>query len=60
VHDGGTSTVKLDFCPWCGTELPPSLRDSWLEAVRNLGLDPWIDEVPDRYRTDEWWRALDV
>jgi len=22
VHDGGSSMIKIQFCPWCGTELP--------------------------------------
>jgi hypothetical protein len=21
VHDGGTSCIKIAFCPWCGTDL---------------------------------------
>lgn len=24
VHDGGSSTVRLSFCPWCGAKLPES------------------------------------
>jgi len=22
VHDGGTSYIRIEFCPWCGTNLP--------------------------------------
>jgi hypothetical protein len=22
VHDGGSSTVEIEFCPWCGSKLP--------------------------------------
>jgi hypothetical protein len=22
VHDGGSSHVVIQFCPWCGTRLP--------------------------------------
>lgn len=22
VHDGGSSFIAIDFCPWCGTRLP--------------------------------------
>lgn len=22
VHDGGRSTVRISFCPWCGSKLP--------------------------------------
>ena len=21
VHDGGTSTIEISFCPWCGADL---------------------------------------
>ena len=27
VHDGGSSVIGINFCPWCGTELPKSIRD---------------------------------
>jgi hypothetical protein len=44
VHDGGSSVVRIRFCPWCGAELPESLRPGeqkfspgWDEArVRRL------------------------
>ena len=22
VHDGGSSTIRIRFCPWCGARLP--------------------------------------
>ena len=22
VHDGGSSVIRIDFCPWCGSKLP--------------------------------------
>jgi len=22
IHDGGTSLVEINFCPWCGSKLP--------------------------------------
>ena len=27
IHDGGSSFVRIAFCPWCGAKLPGSLRD---------------------------------
>ncbi|MEU6239707.1 hypothetical protein [Streptomyces sp. NPDC047024] len=27
VHDGGASSITIDFCPWCGQRLPESQRD---------------------------------
>ncbi|GAA5039126.1 hypothetical protein HNP84_003491 [Thermocatellispora tengchongensis] len=26
VHDGGTSVIVIDFCPWCGSRLSVSQR----------------------------------
>jgi len=27
VHDGGSSIIRIAFCPWCGTRLPRPRRD---------------------------------
>ena len=26
IHDGGSSSMCIPFCPWCGSRLPASLR----------------------------------
>ena len=26
VHDGGSSSVRVEYCPWCGAKLPGSKR----------------------------------
>jgi hypothetical protein len=26
VHDGGSSFVVINYCPWCGKKLPESTR----------------------------------
>lgn len=26
IHDGGSSFIKIDFCPFCGKNLPKSKR----------------------------------
>jgi hypothetical protein len=28
IHDGGSSWVVIQFCPWCGSELPERQRES--------------------------------
>lgn len=28
IHDGGTSFSRISFCPWCGTRLPESKRET--------------------------------
>lgn len=54
---GGGTKDQVNFCPWCGAELPGSLRDEWFEAVESLGLEPGIDQVPPEYEDGTWWRS---
>jgi hypothetical protein len=39
VHDGGGSYVSIGYCPWCGAELPASVRDRWFDELERLGLE---------------------
>jgi hypothetical protein len=55
IHDGGTSSLSIHFCPWCGAKLPESLRDRWFEELRAMGLDPWEDDIPEAYKSADWW-----
>ena len=48
----------IDFCPFCGAALPPSLRDEWFERLDALGLEPSSPELPDTMRDDRWWREV--
>lgn len=34
---GGNTWDEVNFCPWCGADLPTSLRDEWFEAMEGLG-----------------------
>jgi hypothetical protein len=57
VHDGGTSHVRIEFCPWCGTKLPASLRARWFEDLEAQGFDdPTVQSIPERYHSDAWYR----
>jgi hypothetical protein len=38
IHDGGTSTLAIRFCPFCGTSLPSSKRDQWFAALEARGI----------------------
>jgi hypothetical protein len=57
VLDGGSSHIVLEFCPWCGSTLPPSLRDRWHEELEKLGID--IDDsdavIPEPFRDERWF-----
>jgi hypothetical protein len=55
-QDGGTSSLLITNCPWCGGALPSSLRDQWFDEVDALGLEPGDPEIPVRYASDRWWR----
>lgn len=56
IHDGGTGSSRIRFCPWCGYQLAGSLRDLWFDELEAKGIDPWKDDVPNSYQTDEWYR----
>jgi hypothetical protein len=57
IHDGGTSSCAIDFCPWCGARLPESQRDRWFDEIARLGFaDPNDPAIPVSYQSDEWWR----
>lgn len=56
VHDGGTSSVEILFCPWCGARLPESQRDRWFEELEARGIDPCEDEVPAEFEDGRWLR----
>lgn len=55
-------TIQLiDYCPWCGNLLPKSLMKEWSKTLRNeyaiedpAFADP--QEIPEEFKTDEWWK----
>lgn len=55
----GDSEVRqmLFFCPWCGTELPASLRHTFFDEMDRLGVDFPAEAPPQQYASDAWWRA---
>ena len=59
VHDGGPSSVRIKFCPWCGAALPESKRDAWFDRLEALGVahPAFGDDVPESFRSDAWWQA---
>ena len=60
IRDGGTSSLSMRFCPWCGTAMPDSKRDLWFDTLASMGIDdPFEHPVPDEFRSDSWWRSLE-
>lgn len=53
-----SSYIVIEFCPWCGKRLPTSKRDEWFDELEGLGYDdPFIQEIPSKYKTDEWYKG---
>ena len=58
-----TATQRIDYCPWCGTKLPNSLRDQYFEILQNehvqeidiLGIKD-NKKVPEEFKSDKWWK----
>lgn len=55
IHDGGSSSLRIGFCPWCGVKLPEPLRNEWFAEMERRGIDPGVDEVPADFRSEKWW-----
>ncbi len=52
----------LEFCSWCGTQLPKNLNDEWFDILeQEYGLDmprtvKQQKKIPAEFLTDEWWK----
>ncbi|GAA0348706.1 hypothetical protein GCM10009092_11350 [Bowmanella denitrificans] len=56
IHDGGSSSVVIRFCPWCGSKLPLSKREIWFEKLEELGFDdPTEQKIPEAFESDAWY-----
>ena len=44
------------YCPWCGQKLPDSLREKCAKELEKFGFSLFDEDIPDRYKTDVWWR----
>jgi len=56
----------ITYCPWCGTQLPKSLRATWFATLKTeYGLKPHIDmlyspELPEEFKSDAWWKKRNI
>jgi len=56
IHDGGSSTKLILFCPWCGSKLPESKRDRWFDELEAKGYSPPDDpRIPYIYLDARWY-----
>ncbi len=50
------------YCPYCGTKLPANLEsrdeyyDALEEAVGKEFCDIKEEEIPEEFKSDEWWK----
>jgi hypothetical protein len=56
VLDGGSSYIVIQYCPWCGTRLPGSLRDKWISTIAELGFQPGDKGIPVEFLDDRWYQ----
>lgn len=57
IHDGGSSSMIINYCPFCGYKLPESKRELWLRELEKLGYDdPWEQNIPEIYEDDRWYK----
>lgn len=50
---------SLWYCPWCGTKLPESLRDTYCAILeKEYGIEDYWDSniLPQEFKNDEWWK----
>ncbi|WP_129691481.1 DUF6980 family protein [Gottfriedia acidiceleris] len=56
IHDGRSSFIEIMYCPWCGTKLPMSKRELWLDTLEKLGYDePFEQDIPEEFESDKWY-----
>lgn len=46
----------MRYCPWCGTQLPTSLRHEWFDRLEEMGKEP-NDALPPELLSDTWWKS---
>jgi hypothetical protein len=60
------SQYQIYHCPWCGAKFPRSLEKEWSDMVDEVlqpdegdafGSDEY-NKLPEKYRTEQWWREL--
>ncbi len=58
IHDGGSSSHSISYCPFCGSKLPESKRDRWFEELARLGFESPIgdDNIPEKYKSSSWFK----
>lgn len=60
VKVGGNTLQQIQYCPWCGSNLPEDLSERFFHTVKTeVGKDVNLSEIknlPLEFQTDEWWK----
>lgn len=56
-----TGGMLMDYCMFCGKQLPKSVRDEWFDVLeQEYGLESPCEEdkekIPNDFLTEEWWK----
>lgn len=61
IHDGGNSSIIINYCPWCGKKLPESKRDKWFDELEKLGfINPLEEDIPEEFKSNLWWSKNEI
>lgn len=62
-REGNEVCIGFDiaYCPRCATVLPKDLAEEWSDIVEEQfgitgSLDERIKDLPQEFKTDEWWK----
>jgi hypothetical protein len=56
VSEPGSSVGQMiTYCPFCGAELPESLREELCDRLEALGLSLYDPRTPEPFESDAWW-----
>ena len=56
IHDGWSSYIGVDYCPWCGGKLAESKRELWFDRLKGLGYDnPSEQDIAKGFNRSEWY-----
>lgn len=66
-EDYGGGIQLINYCPWCGSNLPNSLRDIFFDTLeKDYHIETGIGEyeerkdIPLEFRSDEWWKKRNL
>jgi len=59
VLSNSNAMQGINFCPWCGKQLPQNLRDAYYDLLEQDSISEDAN-LPSEFQTDEWWKKRDL